>query len=56
MGTFAFPIGLGCGLFVGNMLIYKFLWGRPWADAVGIGLLAGVIGFLMMLAVQRWSN
>ena len=42
-----YGIGLSLGVAVGNLFIYKFLWGMPWLSATGIGGMAGLICFAL---------
>jgi hypothetical protein len=44
--------GLLLGVGVSNMLIYRFLWGREWFDAIGIGCTAGVIAAFLYWIIQ----
>lgn len=41
--TLAFLFGTAAGVGVGNLLIYKFLWGWTWLSALGIGATAATI-------------
>jgi hypothetical protein len=49
MNNIGFALGLSAGLFVGNTLAHRFLLGRPWCDAFGIGLTAAIIGTIVTL-------
>lgn len=54
MNTVAMNLALACGVAVGNVMIYRFLWGKDWTDAIGIGVTAGLITLALMWLISFW--
>lgn len=43
-----FHLSMCLGVGVGNALIYFFLWGKPFLESLGIGVLAAVIALILV--------